>query len=34
MGKFFNYKLLDLVEHYNFDIGHVSMQGHFKNSKI
>jgi hypothetical protein len=30
----FNYKVLDLINHYNFDVEHVSIQGHLKNSKI
>jgi hypothetical protein len=27
-GKILNYKVLDLVEHYNFDIERVSIQSH------
>jgi hypothetical protein len=31
--KTFNHKLLDIVEHYDFDIGHLSIQPHLENSK-
>jgi len=33
MKKKINYKILDLVQHYNFDMGHVSVQGRLKQNK-
>jgi hypothetical protein len=33
-GKKFNFKDLDLVKYYNFDIGRVSIQRHLKKLKI